>query len=227
MAFHLIDQALSVNGEKIEAYKNTVAGEKYFYLIAGVHGDEVEGVHVLKELFTWLRTHNPQFPIIVIPCLNVDGFKKKTRVNANGVDLNRNLPSSKWSPEAREEKYFPGTKPLSEPENQFLVTLFEKYPPKFIISMHSWYPVLNFNSHCVEVAEFLAQYNKYPLDGDLKGHPTPGSLGEYGPENYSAPVLTMEFAVLSETVTLESIWNENKEGLTKLFTTGFINTFKK
>ncbi len=227
MAFQLIESTKSVNGQPIEAYKNDVAGDKYFYLIAGVHGDEVEGIHVLKELFAWLKVNPQPYPIMVIPCLNVDGHKAGTRVNANGVDLNRNLPSTKWTPEAREPKYFPGTKPLSEPENQFLVSLFNKYPPKFIISMHSWYPVLNFNGNCVEVAEFLATFNNYPLDGDLEGHPTPGSLGELGPETYHAPVLTMEFAVLAEGITLEKIWNENKEGLQKLFTTGLINSFKK
>ncbi len=227
MTFQLIDSAQSVKGKSIEAYKNSHPGEKYFYLIAGVHGDEVEGVHVLKELFTWLKATDPKFPIIVIPCLNVDGHATNSRVNANGVDLNRNLPSSKWVKDAREAKYFPGTSPLSEPENKFLVNMLDKYPPKFIISMHSWYPVLNFNGNCVEVAEFLSKYNNYPLDGDLEGHPTPGSLGELGPETYKAPVLTMEFPVLSEEVTLEKVWNDNREGLQKLFTTGFINSFKK
>ena len=227
MAFQLIETTKSVNGQTIEAFKNDVAGDKYFYLIAGVHGDEVEGIHVLKELFTWLKENPQPYPIIVLPCLNIDGHLAGTRVNSNGVDLNRNLPSTKWSPEAREAKYFPGKSPLSEPENQFLVNLFNKYPPKFIISMHSWYPVLNFNGHCVEVAEFLSTFNNYPLDGDLEGHPTPGSLGELGPETYHAPVLTMEFAVLAEGITLEKIWNENKEGLQKLFTSGLINSFKK
>ncbi len=227
MTFELLKTATSVKGETISAYKNNVVGDKYFYLIAGVHGDEVEGVHVLAELFTWLKANPQPYPIIVIPCLNIDGFKAGTRVNGNGVDLNRNLPSTKWEPIAREEKYFPGTHPLSEPENKFLVSLLEEFPPKFIISMHSWYPVLNFNGNCIEAAEFLAQYNKYPLDGDLEGHPTPGSLGELGPETYKAPVLTMEFPVLSSGITLNQIWNDNAEGLQKLFTTGTINSFKR
>ena len=165
-------------------------------------------------------------PVIVVPVVNVDGFKAGTRVNANGVDLNRNLPSKQWTPEAREEKYFPGKSPLSEPENKFLVSLFEKYPPRFILSFHSWYPVINYNGSCKEIAEFLASYNKYPIEADFLTHPTPGSLGEYGPQTLKSPVLTFECPVLSETVTLEIVWKENEEGFKKLFTSKIIETFK-
>ena len=94
-----------------------------------VHGDEVEGVYLLKNIFDWLKERNEiEIPLIVIPILNVDGYRTGTRVNAHGVDLNRNLPSSNWESGARAAKYFPGNEALSEPENQFLVKLFNKFP---------------------------------------------------------------------------------------------------
>lgn len=231
MKFIELSSGSSVKGEIIRAYKSEKkipkVDTKYIYILGAVHGDEVEGAHLAQELFNWLsETHDVDMPIIVVPIVNVDGFKLKTRVNGNGVDLNRNLPSKEWSPVAREDKYFPGIAPLSEPENIYLVSLFNKYPPRFILSFHSWYPVINYNGACKEIAEFLASYNKYPIEADFLTHPTPGSLGEYGPQVHGAPVLTFECPVLSESVTLESLWKENEEALKKLFTTKIIENFK-
>ncbi len=227
MKFTELPHGTSVKGEKIHAFKSAVNAPKYNYILGAVHGDEVEGAHLAKKLYEWLcETQAVEMPIIVVPVVNVDGLKAGTRVNANGVDLNRNMPSAQWTPEAREAKYFPGTAPLSEPENKFLVELFEKYPPRFILSFHSWYPVINYNGACKEIADFLASFNKYPIEADFLTHPTPGSLGEYGPQTYKAPVLTFECPVLSETVTLDSVWAENEEAFQKLFTSKIIETFK-
>ena len=185
--------------------------------MAGTHGDEVEGVYVLQELFDWLKEdEDVNLPLIVLPILNVDGYRASSRVNAHGVDLNRNFPSSNWTKEAREKKYFPGEKALSEPENQFLDKLFQKHPPRFILSFHSWKPMLNYNGDCENVAKFLEGYNSYPVHSEIEGHPTPGSLGEYGPEKYQTPVLTFECPLLSEEVSLRKIWEENKQGLQDL-----------
>jgi len=227
MNFIELTSGKSVKGESIRSFKTEKNAAQYNYILGAVHGDEIEGAYLTDQLFHWLKsTDEVDLPVIVVPIVNIDGFKLKTRVNANGVDLNRNLPSKQWTPKAREEKYFPGTAPLSEPENKYLVSLFEKYPPKFILSFHSWYPVINYNGACKELAEFLASYNKYPIEADFLTHPTPGSLGEYGPQVLGSPVLTFECPVVSETLTLETIWAENEEAFKKLFTTNIIETFK-
>jgi protein MpaA len=227
MKFETLKSGTSINGNEIKAYKSEANGTKYNYILGAVHGDEIEGAHLAKKIFEWLQVQNDvNIPTIVVPVVNIDGFLNNTRVNGNGVDLNRNLPSKFWNPEASEAKYFPGKAPLSEPENLFLVELFKAYPPRFILSFHSWYPVLNYNGACKEIADFLAKYNNYEIAADFEDHPTPGSLGEYGPQVYNSPVLTFECPLLSETVTLEKIWNDNQEGLTKLFTTEIISNFK-
>lgn len=227
MKFISLESGTSVKGNPISAFRSELTGPQYTYILGAVHGDEVEGAHLAEKTFEWLQAQNEvELPIIIVPIVNIDGFIANTRVNGNGVDLNRNLPSKFWSPEAKEAKYFPGTAPLSEPENKFLVELFKAYPPRFILSFHSWYPVLNYNGACREIAEFLASFNKYDIAADFEDHPTPGSLGEYGPETHKSPVLTFECPLLSETVTLDKIWDDNKEGLTKLFTSKTILNFK-
>ncbi len=227
MKFVELTSGSSVKGEIIRSYKTEANAPKYNYILGAVHGDEVEGAHLAQKIFEWLKvTSDVNLPIIVVPIVNVDGFKLKSRVNGNGVDLNRNLPSKQWTKEAREAKYFPGNAPLSEPENIYLVSLFEKYPPGFILSFHSWYPVINYNGSCKEIAELLASYNKYPIEADFLTHPTPGSLGEYGPQVLGCPVLTFECPVLSETITLDGIWNENETAFKELFKSNLLVNFK-
>ncbi|MFZ4713337.1 MAG: DUF2817 domain-containing protein [Bacteriovoracaceae bacterium] len=216
MQFTELPPGRSVLGEKIPVFKSILESKRFIYLMGAVHGDEIEGAHVMKELFSYLKKETRfTLPLIVVPIVNVDGFNKQSRVNHNGVDLNRNLPTDDWTKHFDEPKYNPGKEPLSEPENQFLLSLFKKFEPGFILSFHSWKPILNFNGDCKDIAEYISKYNNYPLDGDI-GYPTPGSLGTYGPEVLKCPVLTFECPPISTTLTLENIWKENQEGLLNL-----------
>ncbi|MBF0312978.1 MAG: succinylglutamate desuccinylase/aspartoacylase family protein [Oligoflexia bacterium] len=209
----------------IHAYKSDVNNGRYIYILAGVHGDEVESIYVLKELLAnaelWEKINRPT---IVVPIVNVDGYRIGTRTNSHGVDLNRNLPASSWSHVITEPQYHPGLTPLSEPENQFLVSLFQKYPPGIAISLHSWRPILNYNGDCIEVAHFLAERNQYPIAPSI-GYATPGSLGDYLPEKYSAPVLTYELPRIGHLRTLRDVWDENKLALTDLLTSDLLNKY--
>jgi protein MpaA len=214
MIFSPLSSGTSVEGNEITAFKSDLSAKKYLYLMAGTHGDEVEGVYVLDQLFNWLKEEHSlnDLPIVVVPILNPDGYRAGSRVNSHAVDLNRNCPTKNWSPEFKKDKYNPGSAALSEPENVYLDNLFKKFPPSFIISFHSWKPILNFNDDAEDVANYLASYNEYPTCSDI-GYPTPGSLGTYAPEKYQAPVLTFECPVLGDDVSLKSIWQENEEGL--------------
>ena len=91
-------------------------GLRPIVLLGGVHGDEPEGVWLAKATIEMLR-QEPQHvrvPWVIVPCLNVDGFSRGTRVNGRGVDLNRNYPSRNWSPTHDKDRYFPGPSPGSE-----------------------------------------------------------------------------------------------------------------
>ena len=224
MIFSELESGTSLEGHPIPVFKTDIKAPKYLYLMAGVHGDEVEGVYVLKELFNWLKNEHSlkDMPIVVLPILNIDGYRSQTRVNAHLVDLNRNLPTKDWTPTVTQAKYNPGSKPLSEPENQFLVKLLDKYKPGLIMSFHTWKPILNYNGNCRDIAEYLHLFNKYEMAGDI-GYPTPGSLGTFGVEKYQTPVLTFECPELkTHRESLKDIWKENEEGLKQMFQTELI-----
>ena len=222
MDFEQIESGKTVEGKIIEAFKfEPQKGQKFLYLMAGVHGDEPEGVHVLNQIRSLLeKDQSINYNIVLIPELNRDGLAINSRVNANGVDLNRNYPSSGWTPEHSEPKYNPGPKPLSEPENKFLEKTLKKYPPSLIISLHSYKPMLNFNGDCKWAADYIAQFTGYDVVGEFE-YPTPGSFGEWVPETFNAGVLTYECPMLSLRESMDQIWEENREGLISFLTNSY------
>lgn len=160
-------------------------------IIGGVHGDEPEGVVAARGLLEHFRNHFEfNLNLTLIPEFNPEGVLLKTRGNSNGVDLNRNLPTKDWSPIAATVRYNPGPAPLSEKENQFLVSWLKENPVDLIISLHSWKPMLNTNGEIPE-AKIISQKTGYVIEPDI-GYPTPGSLGTYAGLENKIPTLTYE-----------------------------------
>ena len=64
-------------------------------LTAGIHGDEINGVEIVRQ-FIAKGYHTPQRgTIICIPVVNVFGFLNQEREFPDGRDLNRSFPGSK------------------------------------------------------------------------------------------------------------------------------------
>ncbi|MBQ20358.1 MAG: succinylglutamate desuccinylase/aspartoacylase family protein [Vicingaceae bacterium] len=64
-------------------------------LNAGIHGDEVNGVEIVRQIIA-KNYHKPtNGTVICIPVLNVFGFLHQTREFPDGRDLNRVFPGSK------------------------------------------------------------------------------------------------------------------------------------
>ncbi|WP_413944646.1 M14 family zinc carboxypeptidase [Bdellovibrio sp. HCB-162] len=178
-------------GMPVIAYEFANGGPEVL-ILGGVHGDEIEGVIASQEL---LKRFMESFPyklnLTLVPQFNFEGVIFKTRGNGNGVDLNRNMPTKDWSPEVKTPRYHPGPSAGSENENKGLMTYLETKKPVFILSLHSWHPVLNMNGNCRPVAEVLAQRTGYKIDDDI-GYPTPGCLGTYTGIERNMPTLTYE-----------------------------------
>jgi len=72
-------------------------------VIGGTHGDELTSVSVsLRWIEKLNKHHSGLFHWHIAPMMNPDGVLKKaaTRTNENGVDLNRNMPSTDWNENA-------------------------------------------------------------------------------------------------------------------------------
>ncbi len=172
-------------------------GAKHLLVLGGVHGDEVEGVVLANAMLGRMITNDDlRVRLTLVPILNFDGVLAKTRGNARGVDLNRNLPTEDWSPVATTVRYQPGPSPNSESENQALVKFLDQEKPDFVISLHSWKPMLNINepkgsSICGDVARRIASYTGDIIEPTI-GYSTPGCLGTYAGFERSIPTITYE-----------------------------------
>lgn len=165
-------------------------------VIGGIHGDELSSAAVALHWIS-LATHLPaDVHWRFIPVLNPDGLMNKpaSRVNAHGVDLNRNFPTPHWARDAKvyweqrtgkDPRRWPGVQPLSEPESRFLYDEMDRFKPNLIVSIHAPYGVLDFDGPTVPPTKlgrlYLDQVGIYP-----------GSLGNYGGVHKGMPVVTIE-----------------------------------
>ncbi|MDZ7735547.1 MAG: M14 family zinc carboxypeptidase [Gammaproteobacteria bacterium] len=126
-------------------------------LVGGMHGDEYSSVSVV---FKWMnilnKHHSGLFHWRFAPLVNPDGLLRdeSQRMNASGVDLNRNFPTPDWQTETedywvnktgRNPRRYPGAAPLSEPETRWLAKEIERFNPDVIVSVHAPYGVVDYD----------------------------------------------------------------------------------
>lgn len=185
-------------------------------VIGGIHGDEYSSVSVV---YKWLqkleRFHSGLFHWKIVPLLNPDGLlrRKSQRMNANGVDLNRNFPTQDWHKLSqhywvkrtyKNPRRYPGKDPLSEPESRWLYELIEEFKPDVIIAVHAPYGVLDFDGP-PRAPKRLGQ-----LYLNLLGA-YPGSLGNYAGIEKEIPVITIELkhaGIMPSRKEISHIWKD-------------------
>ncbi|MDP3971739.1 MAG: DUF2817 domain-containing protein [Candidatus Nanopelagicales bacterium] len=123
----------SVQGREIVA--NAVGdpgARKVLVVIGSMHGTELGGVKVARRV---MKAGAPAGTRIwVVPNLNPDGARTRTRTNARGVDLNRNAPDL-WRTGPRDLVY-PGPSAASEPETQAMMSFLGDVRPDLVLSFH-------------------------------------------------------------------------------------------
>ncbi|MEA2568317.1 MAG: murein peptide amidase [Acidobacteriota bacterium] len=188
----VIRHAGSVYGASLEGIPLTVwlpeSGAAEIVVLASIHGDEAETTVVVSEALRCIPRGDLQAAVIL--CGNPDGMLRGTRGNGRGVDLNRNFPTSNWSPDpvhyktrandARDIALSPGAEPASEPETRALLSLLERLKPRAVVSLHAALACIDDsgNSH---LGRQLAARCELPLLTEI-GYPTPGSMGTWAAE---------------------------------------------
>jgi hypothetical protein len=165
-------------------------------VIGGIHGDELSSTALVLHWVGAAMETPSNIHWRFVPLMNPDGMLigKPTRMNANGVDLNRNFPTPNWDKEApiywnqrtkSDPRRYPGPKALSEPESRWLYDEMERWKPNLIVSVHAPYGLLDFDGPTVAPQRlgrlYLDQVGIFP-----------GSLGNYGGVHKKVPVVTIE-----------------------------------
>jgi protein MpaA len=201
----VVRHSSEVYGESHDGNPLTVwlpAEEKPTILVlASMHGDESETTVVLSDALRSIRPESLRNAAIL--CANPDGLVRGTRGNANGVDLNRNFPTSNWSPEPvsyksrkdgpRDIDLSSGAEPGSEPETRALLSLIERMQPQAVVTLHAALACIDDLESSI-LGKHLAERTGLPLEPVT--YATPGSFGSWAQE-HDLNLVTYEFEAAS------------------------------
>jgi protein MpaA len=154
-------------------------------IFAGIHGEEPDSTVLLSRALRSLAKTSTSCAVIL--CANPDGVQLGTRGNANGVDLNRNFPSTNWTPAPVTHNWHfdsdcrvtlaPGTRPCSEPESLALLQVVERLKPEVVISLHSPLGLID-DPQDTDLGALLSARSGLPR-AVLPNEDTPGSFGSW------------------------------------------------
>lgn len=136
----------SVRGKPIKAVQiGDPAGEHVVLAVGVIHGDERAGLRIVDAVRG--RVSDPATlrgtQLWLIPSVNPDGMRMRTRKNARGVDLNRNFPFRWRGGVPRSSGYYPGPRPASEPETKAVMAFARRVLPDLSVWYHQpWGAVL-------------------------------------------------------------------------------------
>ncbi len=171
----------SVSGRPIEVYVFG-QGEKQRMIVAGIHGGyEWNTIALADQLITYINEHPEVIPsdvtLFILRDLNPDGDARSHdefgRVNAHGVDLNRNFPVNWAATWDRSGCYdltptTAGAYPASEPETRLAMNFIQTHKIEALISYHSAALGISpggspWDADSVRLARTLAGVTSYPF----------------------------------------------------------------
>ncbi|MDO9182471.1 MAG: M14 family zinc carboxypeptidase [Bacteriovorax sp.] len=233
----------TVFGDVSDEEKPTFKQKDISIIMCGVHGDEITPIKFcfdimayLKEIYDNPEVINKEFSnkiVIVAPLVNPDSFFKArpSRINARGVDVNRNFPTKDWARDARrlwianfrkDKRRNPGFAANSEPEVIFQMNLIKRYGPDKIISVHSPLTMLDYDGpntivgglvNGAKAHELLIQMSKDASDYKIENYPFfPGSLGNWAGKERDIPTYTLELPT-SDPSKSEQYWKLFKSAI--------------
>lgn len=220
------------NPDRWEIYDYSVKGNPLIYqefgfedhdsdapvnlVLCGVHGDEPSGIyqcfHLVREFIFDNPQHASKYKLVVAPIVNPDGFFMNTRVNINGIDTNRNLPTKDWKRKAhklwarnKDPRKFPGKSAGSEVETRMQTFLIDKYSPDKILSFHAPLGFVDFDGPGDQKLRNLLRVERRAKHVGLRIQKNtkrflkfidfrfyPGSLGNYAGNERKIPTYTVE-----------------------------------
>lgn len=232
----------SAEGRPIEGFR---FGDGLFRLVfvGGIHGGyEWNTIALAYEALDFYADHPNLIPasvtLEIVPSANPDGqylvtqqegridpsFRPASdtfdgRVNARGVDLNRNW-DCRWTPDAvwRNQPISGGEHPFSEPESSALAAYFLTVRPSLVVFFHSAADGV-YASGCpepharsYELAALYGEAGGYPIYESFQVYPVTGDAGDWlttqGVASFSVELINHE----------DTDWAKNLAGMKAILT---------
>ncbi len=202
----------SVQGRAITAY-GFGSGPNKIIFVGAMHGDEKSSAYTLNAWVDYLEANALSIPasrtIIVVPIVNPDGFAAGTRLNAHGVDLNRNFPANDWKSDVTmpDQTFHPGgggSAPLSEPESSALASYVLGQNPSLVLTYHAIAGVVipNDSGNSVALAQTYDQKSNVYFSGNdetdsIFTYDTTGAFEGWLHDQPDIPALLVELWTMS------------------------------
>jgi protein MpaA len=130
-------------------------------VVGSIAGDEPGGIAVTKFLAAQAAVAGVR--LWLIPDVNPDGAARDTRVNADGVDLNRNFPFRWRHLGGPGSRFYSGPRPSSEPESRAIEAFIRRTRPGLAIWLHQPYGLIDDSQGPRWAEQQLARALKLPL----------------------------------------------------------------
>lgn len=178
------------------------SGEDRVLIIATIHGNEAAGTPLIYRLVDHLAARPALLRgrrVILLPNVNPDGYERRSRYNANRVDLNRNFPADN----RRNTKRF-GMSALSEPESRVIYDAIERFQPALIITIHQPVACVDYDGPAADVAMAMAAASDLKIK---RLGARPGSLGSYAGNMLGIPTITLELPRSAGRLDENELWD--------------------
>ena len=156
-------------------------------IICAIHGNEASTAIFADQLRTRLLSgwaDRRGVRLLLVQSANPDGLAAGTRANADGVDLNRDVPASNAD----------GPTPPTQPESRCLRRLVDATAPAAILAIHCCEPLFDWDGPARDLARVMSDAMpddlRFPVER-LGAHP--GSLGSWAGRDLGIPTITVEF----------------------------------
>jgi predicted deacylase len=190
-------------------------GDTCLLFFGGIHGNERGTVELMETFAHELGLHPELVPadkkIVVIPLVNPDGYSdRQDKLNANGVNLNRNFVTDDWLVQEGDEDTYAGEQPFSEVESKVLREVVNTCDPEMMIAFHSQGALVSpeLNRSSIQLAKWYAAHTGYAYfdEWDYAGTAT-----RWFVETTDQAAITVEL-----TTHTESDWELNRSALLEI-----------
>lgn len=195
----------SARGRPIETIK-LGTGSHRVAILGSLHGTEVQSVTLIDELVQKLSADGDLLSgvtVLVIRNPNPDGLAANSAFNSNGVDLNRNFPSSNWQvlPNNRA-----GNRGGSEAETRAVMQALEDFRPHLLVHVKDTKgkALVNSEGDADEKADAIVERFQWRAAREL-GKATTGSVEHYAKTRLKCDSLTL---LASRETTAAAAWDK-------------------